>query len=61
MRVVSYHGGLSMEEEEFPLLTRKWRAYISVGAKAETPPFARSLRCIAAALTETKQAGTPFA
>jgi hypothetical protein len=32
-----------------------------VGAKAETPPFARSLRCLAAALTETKQAGTPFA
>jgi hypothetical protein len=41
-----------MEEEEFPLLTRKWRAYISVGAKAETPPFARSLRCLAAALTD---------
>jgi ATP-dependent DNA helicase PIF1 len=34
---------------------------ICVGAKAETPPFARSLRCLAAALTETKQAGTPFA
>jgi hypothetical protein len=32
-----------------------------VGAKAETPPLARSLRCLAAALTETKQAGTPFA
>jgi hypothetical protein len=32
-----------------------------VGAKAETPPFARSLRCIAAAPTETKQAGTHFA
>jgi hypothetical protein len=34
---------------------------VSVGAKAETPPFARSLRCLAAALSETKQAGTPFA
>jgi hypothetical protein len=33
----------------------------TVGAKAETPPFARSLRCLAAAMTETKQAGTPFA
>jgi hypothetical protein len=33
----------------------------TVGAKAETPPFTRSLRCLAAALTETKQAGTPFA
>jgi hypothetical protein len=33
----------------------------NVGAKAETPPFARSLRCLAAALTETKQARTPFA
>jgi hypothetical protein len=32
-----------------------------VGAKAETPPFARSLRWLAAALTETKQAGAPFA
>jgi hypothetical protein len=32
-----------------------------VGEKAKTPPFARSLRCLAAALTETKQAGTPFA
>jgi hypothetical protein len=32
-----------------------------VGAKAKTPRFARSLRCLAAALTETKQAGTPFA
>jgi hypothetical protein len=37
------------------------RRKASVGAKAETPPFARSLRCLAAALTETKQAGTPFA
>jgi hypothetical protein len=32
-----------------------------VGAKAETPPFTRSLRCLAAALTETKQAETLFA
>jgi hypothetical protein len=42
-----------------PGWTVEWDA--AVGAKAETPPFARSLHCLAAALTETKQAGTPFA
>jgi hypothetical protein len=61
LKMFSSHSYTSFSLHTQKESNRQGRVSLAVGAKAETPPFARSLRCLAAALTETKQAGTPFA